>query len=303
MMWCFMDSMILDLQNELIQSKCDVLQVLRKAHLIADKLKMDEFNEWVLNELNGYRKNDRLPKYRMVKGELKYWNPFYGWQPVIITDVKTETTICKEKFYQPISEIVTLCQDNDKILQVTFAGNMQDALNDWFKPIAQTHYALFMSVASVKTIIDRVVNNVLDWTLQLEQKGIIGENMRFNEQEQECAKDIHPTINNYYGDTNIINGNIDKSHFVTGNSNNISFVSYDVSKLIDDVKNSISNEKISDEDKSTAMEIISDIDEKVYNQKSSGIIKSSLIGLANFLKDTGANTTAMLIFDKIKDYF
>ena len=52
MMWCFMDSIILDLQNEIIQSKCDVLQVLRKAHLIANKLKMDEFNKWILCELN-----------------------------------------------------------------------------------------------------------------------------------------------------------------------------------------------------------------------------------------------------------
>ncbi len=303
MMWCFMDSIILDLQNELIKSKCDVLQVLRKAHLIADKLKMDEFNKWILNELNGYHNNDRLPKYRIVKGELKFWNPVYGWQPVIIKDVKTENAICKEKFYQPISEIISLCQDNDKILKVTFAGNMQNALNDWLKPISRTHYALLLSVASVKSIIDRVVNNVLDWTLQLERKGILGENMMFNERERECAKDIHSTIINYYGDTNIINGNIDKSHFVTGNNNNISFVSYDVSKLIDDIKNSISNEKLSDEDRSTAMEIIADIDEKVCNQKSSGIIKSSLIGLANFLKDIGANTTAMLIFDKIKDCF
>ena len=50
-----MSGLVLDLQQELLQESCDVLNVLRKAHLIAAKLKLSEFDAWIMSELNGYR--------------------------------------------------------------------------------------------------------------------------------------------------------------------------------------------------------------------------------------------------------
>ena len=298
-----MSSLVLDLQNEILNTNCNVIDVLRRAHLIAYKLNLTEFDEWIANELNGYKSNKKAPKYRKVRGVLKGLNMVHGWQPVIIENPELENTLCEHTLLNPISELVSLISNTTNDVSITFSGNKQEMLNEMVSIGFSTHFKLQISHSAVESIIEIVKNTILEWTLKLEREGVVGEDMRFNEKEKESAQNIQQTIHNYFGETNVINGNTDKMQFVTGNNNNISFVSYNVSKLIDDVKNSIGNEKISDEDKSTAMEIISDIDEKVYNQKSSGIIKSSLIGLAHFLKDTGANTTAMLIFDKIKDYF
>lgn len=73
-----MSSVVLDLQNEVTKSKCDIVSVLRRAHLIATKLSLDEFNQWVVNELNGYKSQTEAPEYRSIIGQLKAFNPYQG---------------------------------------------------------------------------------------------------------------------------------------------------------------------------------------------------------------------------------
>lgn len=75
-----MSSIVLEFQKELIDKNYDILQVLRKAHLIAFKLNLNEFDKWIQNELNGYKGEDEnFPDYRQVKGTLKAKNPYRGW--------------------------------------------------------------------------------------------------------------------------------------------------------------------------------------------------------------------------------
>lgn len=49
-----MNSLVLGLQNEITRSGCDVVNVLRKAHLISSKLDLAQFDQWTQYELNGY---------------------------------------------------------------------------------------------------------------------------------------------------------------------------------------------------------------------------------------------------------
>lgn len=59
-----MNSLVLDLQQKVLRPDCDILDALRKAHLIAAKLKLAEFDSWIQNELNGYNcTNDEIPEY------------------------------------------------------------------------------------------------------------------------------------------------------------------------------------------------------------------------------------------------
>ena len=86
-----MSSLVLDLQQEVLKPDCDILNALRKAYLIAAKLKLAEFDSWIMFELNGYDGNHlRPPQYRTVKGSLKARNPYNGWIPVQLPDSKTE---------------------------------------------------------------------------------------------------------------------------------------------------------------------------------------------------------------------
>lgn len=51
-----MNSLVLGLQNEITRSGCDVVNVLRKAHLISSKLDLAQFDIW-LNSINGLNMN------------------------------------------------------------------------------------------------------------------------------------------------------------------------------------------------------------------------------------------------------
>lgn len=47
-----MAGIVLELQEEVLSSNCDIVSVLRKAHLIAVKLKFSDFDQWIQYELN-----------------------------------------------------------------------------------------------------------------------------------------------------------------------------------------------------------------------------------------------------------
>ena len=90
-----MGSLVLDLQQEVLNPDCDILNALRKAHLIATKLKLTEFDSWIMSELNGYDDHqENAPEYRKVNGQLKAWNPYHGWIPVIIQNSKIQEALC-----------------------------------------------------------------------------------------------------------------------------------------------------------------------------------------------------------------
>ena len=48
-----MSSIVIDLQDEILSSDCDIVQILRRAHVIAVKLGLKEFDQWISYELNG----------------------------------------------------------------------------------------------------------------------------------------------------------------------------------------------------------------------------------------------------------
>ena len=74
-----MAGIVLELQKELLSSNCDIVSVLRKAHLIAVKLKLSDFDQWIQYELNGYTDQSECPEYRKLQGILKYYNQYHGW--------------------------------------------------------------------------------------------------------------------------------------------------------------------------------------------------------------------------------
>lgn len=63
-------SLLLEIQQGAIDSVVDISTVLRKAQLLAARLKNKDFAEWVSWELNGYPQSADLPDYRFVGGRL-----------------------------------------------------------------------------------------------------------------------------------------------------------------------------------------------------------------------------------------
>ena len=63
-----MSSIVIDLQDEILSSNCDIVQILRRAHVIAVKLGLKEFDQWISYELNAIQ--TRVPVLIIVRSEV-----------------------------------------------------------------------------------------------------------------------------------------------------------------------------------------------------------------------------------------
>lgn len=298
-----MASIVLDLQKEILSPNCDIVNVLRKAHLIAVKLKLSDFDQWIQYELNGYPDKESCPEYRKVRGTLKYFNQYYGWYPIIIPNNEIEKLICERKMSNSISEIVSLSDSPENNLIAELSGGESAFLDKHCNMLIPQRYALHISSTAVKDIEEKVKNAILEWTLKLEEEGIVGENMMFTEKEKDCATNIPQTVNNYYGPTSVINSSSGNAQIVSGNGNTVSFTYDKVKDIVDEVEKSINASNLSKYDTETVIELLSDIKSKIKEEKSPAILKAALIGLKDFLINVGASVAAGIIQAKIQGLF
>ena len=197
-----MGKIVLDLQLEALSKDSDVLNLLRKAYVVARKLKLDEFEEWVNSELNGYKDGNKIPEYRKVKGEVKGWNPYHGWIPMIIKDTEIENKISEHLVSDSIPNLKNVydsANGSNATLQFNAGiNNLLSKLSDF-----NTKYALMISANQIYNIMERVRTIVLDWSITLEENDILGEGLQFTKREKDIAvssSTINNYTNNFYGD-------------------------------------------------------------------------------------------------------
>lgn len=298
-----MASIVLDLQKEILSPNCDIVNVLRKAHLIAVKLKLSDFDQWIQYELNGYTDKESCPEYRKVRGTLKYFNQYYGWYPIVIQNNEIEKIFCERRIPSSISEIVYLSDSSENDILMKLSGEECAFLDEKCNAPIPLSYAVQVSSTAFKDIEEKVKNAILEWTLKLEEEGIVGENMMFTEKEKDCATNIPQTVNNYYGPTSVINSTSGNAQIVSGNGNTVSFTYDKVKDVVDEVEKSINASNLSQNDMETITELLSDIKLKVEEKKSPAILKAALVGLKDLLINVGAGVAAGIIQAKIQGLF
>jgi hypothetical protein len=197
-----MAGLVEQLQEEALDSTKSITDLLRKALVVAKKLGIKDFEDWINAELNGYSgTNENIPEYRKVAGEIKAYNPYNNFHmPIVIQDAKTSSILQCRYLKFPISVLQGFIDDktnNTDTLLLSFNRKVEEFLcngDDWTLP------KLHISVKAFIAIVDNVRNMVLQWALKLEQEGITGEGMSFSEKEKEKAQaNPNITIQNFQG--------------------------------------------------------------------------------------------------------
>ncbi|WP_404996525.1 hypothetical protein [Caldifermentibacillus hisashii] len=196
-----MDSIVLDLQKEAMDSGSSISNLLRKSYVISKKLKIRDFEKWASQELNGYMSNlENIPDYREVRGSLQFLNPIYGWRPVIIENPELADIVSTNKISQPITEIEYLVESSNDHLVIQLPQNIQNQLSNWADG-RPTKFQVSFGKSQAQQIIDSVRNIILEWSIQLEEDGILGEGVSFSKEEKREADKQNYTVNNFYGNT------------------------------------------------------------------------------------------------------
>lgn len=194
---------VIQLQEDAINGNVDIEELLRKAYLVAHKLDIKDFKEWIENEQNGY-KTAKVPNYRIIGGKIRAYNPVYGWVPVVFEDDSS-------KYFEtfnincPIATILdsyNASKLDNKPVDFILPPGYEQLLNS-HTPGFGTNYIFRTSTSEMMKIISAVQNHILNWALLLEDNGIKGDGLSFNNEEKESAKNasmVNNYTNNFYSD-------------------------------------------------------------------------------------------------------
>lgn len=292
-----MSSVIVELQREALDKNIRASDLLRKALIVARKLHLNEFQEWIEKELNGYKgNNEEVPEYRMATGQIRGWNPYNGWIPLIFEDPEEADALSRRTTGQAIAEIENLLEkDSRSSLHMPFPQDLQRKLSQGFG--YETEISLFVSPTALVKIVDVVRNIILNWALKLEDEGILGEGLSFTQSEKEVAVHSPQNINNFYGQVNNL-------QIAQGSQKSIqvsSIFQLDISAINDFIK------KLKDElpniklDSSKKAEIDSEI-ATIHAQIGSpnpkkGIVKESLQSIRNILEGASGSAVGQVLIE------
>jgi hypothetical protein len=188
-----MESLVLELQRDVLDRTIHIPDLLRKALLVSRKLKIKDIEEWLNDELNGYETRS-VPNYRIVTGELKAFNPYRGWIPVNMGG-ELHDSMCTHPTRDSVSQIIDLVERTETgTVVVKFPAN----LNAAFMRLMGTDFepALHVPVHKLVRILDVTKTKIMEFALDLEARGILGEGIRFSKAEELLAQSItHNTIN------------------------------------------------------------------------------------------------------------
>lgn len=195
-----------DLQKELIKPNCDIVSILRTSLIISHKLKLHEFEIWVRKELEGYNKDDTVPKYRNITGTIKYFNPFHGWCPLLFNSTKVESLFTHRSIKESIPKCISLINSTSGSLTMSFSP---EALAELWKnnQHLQMETYLFIDKNAIVDIVERVKTELLNWAILLSDKGITGTDINFSIEEQNLAQNT-PELKKYFIN---IYGNVENS--------------------------------------------------------------------------------------------
>lgn len=297
-----MGGLVLELQSDALDKNIRVSDLLRKAFVISKKLGIVEIENWLENELNGYPLNSNIPDYRTINGQIKVWNPYQGWQPLNFSDPKEAEMLSGKKTNQSIGELDSIAENNKgEELCMPFP---QDIINSLMKRMGiRLQPVLFVSLTEVIKILNVVRNNVLNWSLQLEKKGILGEGMSFSKKEKQIADKTTYQITNYIGSMQNSQLQQDSSGAVQKLNINIKININDLLAFIAELKKSINKLNLEKNEKQELIAEVGTIENQANSTKpKEKIIFESLKTLRTILEGVAGNIIATGLLSKLGQF-
>lgn len=192
-----MSALVPELVNIASDPAVSTGDLLRRALVVARRLAVPEFVDWINSELNGYAGD--VPDYRMVSGQLFAEDPYRGTVPFIVPP-EIAKVVTQLRLYQSVPELMQFVQSGPMLLRY-FPADAEQVLMRMMEE--GSGYAsrplLKFSSMQVAGVIERVRSRILDWALDLEGRGIVGEGMSFTQQEKQAVQEQHYHFGNVSG--------------------------------------------------------------------------------------------------------
>ena len=186
------------LQGDALDPSVPVVSLLRTAKTIATKLDLKDALVWIDRELNGYidmgLSVGELPSYRRLSGIPEAFDPYQGWKTIHFGSAEHAEIFSQAPIGIPIGAVEKELAAHTEGLAFPYSpearAQLMKALN-----MQPDDVHLSLQYGAVWNIVDQVRNLVLNWTLELEKAGVLGEDMTFTEEEK---KEAGPVSAHYF---------------------------------------------------------------------------------------------------------
>jgi hypothetical protein len=172
-----------------------VSDLLRRALVVAIRLDVPELVDWITAELEGYQTR-AVPDYRSIKGRPQVFNPYHGYQPLILPTLEWDELCSTANVGQSIPELEQLSKSKTGV-HMNFDAELERHLRGSMDiPLTPS---LGIETVQVHGIVEKVRSRILKWALELETRGVIGQGMTFTQQEKQLVQPQHFHFGNVAG--------------------------------------------------------------------------------------------------------
>ena len=165
--------------KQLVNNEISITVVLRRIYVLANDIGNDEVKEWASLELNGYKKSEQLPDYRVFDSCKLLYTGINGpynvtEQPLSLTwlDPKTIKAITTHRITAPISEVEKNASSTDSFFGIDrsyLAGEVYKHTDDGINGIRCLSIQQVIPIARFARIINSITNIALDTLLELDR--------------------------------------------------------------------------------------------------------------------------------------
>lgn len=267
-----MAKLVIELQKECLNPALSYANLFQKAYFIAQKLEQKEMVDFLKNEINGYKNIDELPDIRYVDLTYKAFNPMRGWIPFQIPSTGIYSKLLKGPIFLSVGEMQKFLDAEDSVLNTVVPFELQRELIKNSNMFFDTEIKAFFSKTQLVRILDAVKNQILDWSIDLERKGILGEDYIFSEKEKEIAKTMTLIVNGNVNGANIV-GSMTNSSATVNNNGKLDFES--LRRLVEQIKKEMEKAQTADSEKVIALkEKVELLERSIGNRDESSVIET-----------------------------
>jgi hypothetical protein len=187
-----MDSLVMELQRASLDEKSSVSSLLRKALVVATKLQVSDFESWARSELEGYQdRSVPIPEYRKVHGSPKVWNPYHGYEDLRCELPKMTEIISSMPLGASVDALEQGSGKDGGTWMFHYPPELEHSIMNGMRGGPMMKPSLHLSDMAIRSVLGRVRTIVLQWSLTLERRGVLGEGMTFTPTEREHASAVH----------------------------------------------------------------------------------------------------------------
>ncbi|ROQ53668.1 hypothetical protein [Pseudomonas putida] len=182
-----MPALVTELVNDAMRAEISVSNLLRRTLVTASRLGLPDLVNWLNSELSGYT-SAPVPDYREVRGVPMCESELGGWMPLEVRSPQANALFSKRLIFTSIPELERLVVSGASML-VFFSPEFEAKLRRDMNP--PTRPAVEVQASQLFGLIEQVRSRILQWALDLESKGVLGEGLSFTTEERQIVAAQH----------------------------------------------------------------------------------------------------------------